>query len=57
MKLETPHPIKTFGKRRARLAAEVGAGVIVVPTAPERTRNADTHYDYRWDSGDRKSVV
>jgi Xaa-Pro aminopeptidase len=50
MKLETPHPLKVFRKRRARLAAEVGSGVVVLPTAPERTRNADTHYDYRWDS-------
>jgi Xaa-Pro aminopeptidase len=25
--------------------------VVVLPTAPERTRNADAHYDYRWDSG------
>ena len=51
MKLETPHPIKSFRRRRARLAAVLGSGVAVMPTAPERTRNADSHYDYRWDSG------
>jgi Xaa-Pro aminopeptidase len=51
MKLETPLQIKPFRKRRAKLARNVGGGIIVLPTAPERTRNADTHYDYRWDSG------
>jgi Xaa-Pro aminopeptidase len=25
--------------------------VVAIATAPERTRNADSHYDYRWDSG------
>src|SRR3954471_16165285 len=51
MKLENPLQIKPFRKRRSKLARNVGAGVVVLPTAPERTRNADTHYDYRWDSG------
>jgi Xaa-Pro aminopeptidase len=51
MKLENPNQLKPFRKRRARLAAELGQGVVVLPTAPERTRNADSHYDYRWDSG------
>ena len=36
--------------RRARLAAAIGAGVAVIPTAPERPRNRDTHYPYRFDS-------
>ena len=45
MKLENPHHLKAFRKRRARLAAELGAGVVILPTAPERTRNADSHYD------------
>jgi Xaa-Pro aminopeptidase len=36
--------------RRARLAAQMGRGVAVLPTAPERTRNRDTHYPYRPDS-------
>ena len=36
--------------RRERLAKAIGAGVAVVPTAPERIRNRDTHYPYRFDS-------
>ena len=51
MKLENPLQIKPFRKRRAKLARNVGDGIVVLPTAPERTRNADNHYDYRWDSG------
>jgi Xaa-Pro aminopeptidase len=51
MKLENPVPVKAFRARRARLARRLGAGVVVLPTAPECHRNADTHYDYRWDSG------
>jgi Xaa-Pro aminopeptidase len=38
------------GARRARLAAAMQAGVAVIPTAPERVRNRDTHYPYRFDS-------
>jgi Xaa-Pro aminopeptidase len=51
MKLENPHAYKPFRQRRARLAKSLGEGVVILPTAPERTRNADSHYDYRWDSG------
>ncbi|HUL97210.1 MAG TPA: Xaa-Pro aminopeptidase [Usitatibacter sp.] len=51
MKIENPVPSKVFRKRRAQLAQALGSGVVVVPTAPERSRNADSHYDYRWDSG------
>jgi Xaa-Pro aminopeptidase len=36
--------------RRERLARAAGAGVIVVPTAPERVRNRDSHFPYRYDS-------
>ena len=36
--------------RRERLAQAIGAGVAVVPTAPERVRNRDTHFPYRFDS-------
>jgi Xaa-Pro aminopeptidase len=38
------------GARRARLAQAMQAGIAVVPTAPERIRNRDTHYPYRYDS-------
>ena len=51
MKLENPHQTKPFRNRRTSLARELGEGVVILPTAPERTRNADSHYDYRWDSG------
>jgi Xaa-Pro aminopeptidase len=37
-------------RRRERLAQAIGTGVAVVPTAPERVRNRDTHYPYRFDS-------
>jgi Xaa-Pro aminopeptidase len=36
--------------RRRRLAEAIGPGVAVVPTAPERIRNRDSHYPYRFDS-------
>jgi len=50
MKLENPNAVKPFRARRARLAATLEEGVMILPTAPERTRNADAHYDFRWDS-------
>lgn len=37
-------------ERRRRLIEVLGGGVAVIPTAPERTRNRDTHYPYRYDS-------
>lgn len=39
-----------YSRRRARLAQLIGKGVAIVPTAPERTRNRDAHYPYRYDS-------
>ncbi|MDR0673204.1 MAG: aminopeptidase P N-terminal domain-containing protein [Zoogloeaceae bacterium] len=36
--------------RRKRLLARIGAGVAVIPTAAEKTRNRDTPYPYRFDS-------
>jgi Xaa-Pro aminopeptidase len=38
------------GARRARLAQAMQGGIAVIPTAPERIRNRDTHYPYRYDS-------
>ena len=37
-------------ERRLKLAAQMGAGVAVIPTAPEKLRNRDAHYPYRSDS-------
>jgi Xaa-Pro aminopeptidase len=51
MKSEHSIAVKPFIQRRARLGKALGEGVLILPTAPERTRNADSHYDYRWDSG------
>jgi Xaa-Pro aminopeptidase len=39
-----------YVRRRARLAQLIGKGVAIIPTAPERTRNRDAHYPYRYDS-------
>jgi Xaa-Pro aminopeptidase len=39
-----------YADRRRRLAAALGEGVAVIPTAPERVRNRDTHFPYRFDS-------
>ncbi len=42
--------LSDFLDRRRRLASAMGAGVAVIPTAPERVRNRDTHFPYRFDS-------
>lgn len=39
-----------YSGRRARLAAAMQDGIAVIPTAPERVRNRDTHFPYRFDS-------
>lgn len=39
-----------FQQRRLRLAQQITRGVAIVCTAPERTRNRDTHHPYRFDS-------
>lgn len=39
-----------FLHRRQQLAARMQAGIAVIPTAPEVTRNRDSHYPYRFDS-------
>ncbi|MHA7602428.1 aminopeptidase P N-terminal domain-containing protein [Alicycliphilus sp. T452] len=40
-----------YAQRRARLAAQLGAGgIAIVPTAPERSRSRDSEYLYRHDS-------
>ncbi|MEX2241248.1 MAG: aminopeptidase P N-terminal domain-containing protein [Burkholderiales bacterium] len=42
--------VAVHAERRRRLAAAIGGGVAVIPTAPERARNRDSHYPYRFDS-------
>jgi len=39
-----------YAERRARLARLMQRGVAIIPTAPERARNRDSHYPYRYDS-------
>ena len=41
---------KIYRERRRRLARLMGEGVAVIPTAPERARNRDSLYPYRFDS-------
>jgi Xaa-Pro aminopeptidase len=48
--MTTEIDIGVFQRRRARLAKEMGGGVAIVPTAPERVRNRDSHFPYRFDS-------
>ena len=42
--------VSVYLERRARLLASLGDGVAIIPTAPERLRNRDNHYVYRFDS-------
>jgi Xaa-Pro aminopeptidase len=48
VKIAEQNPVYTT--RRRRLAEAIGDAVAVVPTAPERVRNRDSHYPYRFDS-------
>jgi Xaa-Pro aminopeptidase len=44
-------PSTVHAQRRARVAAQLGAGgIAIVPTAPERPRNRDSDFLYRHDS-------
>lgn len=45
-----PHDVTPYAARRRRLAEAMQAGVAVLATAPERVRNRDSHYPYRYDS-------
>jgi len=51
--MDTPPQDSPFRQRRLSLLArmsEAGGGLAVIPTAPERVRNRDTHFPYRADS-------
>lgn len=39
-----------YSTRRSVLLEAIGDGVAIIPTAPERVRNRDSHYPYRFDS-------
>ncbi|MBP6709284.1 MAG: Xaa-Pro aminopeptidase [Candidatus Accumulibacter sp.] len=41
---------KPHSSRRRALLEKIGDGVAIVPTAPERIRNRDSHHPYRFDS-------
>ena len=41
---------RIYAQRRARLAQRMQHGIAIIPTAPERTRNRDSHFPYRFDS-------
>jgi Xaa-Pro aminopeptidase len=43
-------PTAAYAARRAALARNIGNGVAIVATSPERPRNRDAHYPYRYDS-------
>lgn len=42
--------MQEFSRRRQQLLQRMQAGIAVIPTAPEVTRNRDSHYPYRFDS-------
>jgi len=48
--METRIDIGVYQRRRARLAAAMGTGAAILPTAAEHRRNRDAHYPYRFDS-------
>lgn len=39
-----------YAGRRAELAGRMKNGIAIIPTAPERVRNRDSHYPFRFDS-------
>jgi Xaa-Pro aminopeptidase len=48
--MKSNNHLAIYRARRARLAAQMGEGVALIATAPERLRNRDSHYPYRFDS-------
>ncbi|MCL2830426.1 MAG: aminopeptidase P N-terminal domain-containing protein [Betaproteobacteria bacterium] len=42
--------ISSFIQRRRELIEKLGNGIAIIPTAPERMRNSDVQYPYRFDS-------
>jgi Xaa-Pro aminopeptidase len=50
MNAALPSPASIFAPRRAELLRAMQQGVAIIPTAPERLRNRDSDYLYRFDS-------
>jgi Xaa-Pro aminopeptidase len=48
--MKSNNHLAIYQARRARLAARMGEGIALIATAPERLRNRDSHYPYRFDS-------
>jgi Xaa-Pro aminopeptidase len=49
--MNTTVPTSLYARRRARMAAQLGAnGIAIIPTAPERQRNRDSDFLFRHDS-------
>ncbi|MBB5192992.1 Xaa-Pro aminopeptidase [Silvimonas terrae] len=45
-----PAFLQPFSSRRQRLFEQLAPGVLILPTAPEQTRNADSTFPFRYDS-------
>ena len=48
--MQIAEEISVYRRRRERLAQAIGPSVAFIPTSPERPRNRDSHYPYRFDS-------
>src|SRR5437899_1200450 len=48
--MDTTSNLSRCAERRQALQSRMGAGVAIIPTAPERVRNRDSDYLYRFDS-------
>jgi Xaa-Pro aminopeptidase len=43
-------PIQTYINRRKQLLSHIGQGIAIIATSPEKYRNHDANYPYRYDS-------
>jgi Xaa-Pro aminopeptidase len=48
--MDIAETVSVYRSRRERLAHAMKRGVAVIPTAPERVRNRDSHFPFRFDS-------
>src|SRR5512139_3120679 len=49
-RMDTITNVSRYGERRLALQQRMKKGVAIIPTAPERLRNRDSDYLYRFDS-------